>query len=442
MKPTADDTVTRGYVPCLTLFVFSACVYSQPLQPMPPHRPGQAIVSFDATYPISHCRQVLQAHGCQVNAQCRSGHVYQVIVDSSAPTLSVVDALNNEPSVAYAELNYLAYAHSVPNDPFFEFQWHLGDPNKGGINMPKAWDRQQGDPNVIVAILDTGVAYEDFGDFSQAPDLEGTRFVSGFDFVNNDTHPDDDQGHGTHIAGTIAQSTNNEQGVAGIAFGCSIMPVKVLDMDGVGDHFTIATGIYWAVDQGAQVLNMSLGSAEPSEVLRRAIAYAYENEVTVVCSAGNAFVDGNPINYPAAYDDHCIAVGASTVDRIRAYYSNTGDYVDLVAPGGEVFTDLNEDGFADGILQQTFFSEPTIFAYRYLQGTSMAAPHVAGAAALLISDGVHHPQAVRTALEQTALDLGAEGLDLEFGWGLIDVAKALRYWDNVSMPEGETTRMR
>jgi serine protease len=306
----------------------------------------------------------------------------------------------------------------------------LHETSSGGINMEGAWDIEMGDPNVIIAILDTGIAYEDFDEFNQAPDFTQTRFIPGYDFINDDNHPNDDQGHGTHVAGTIAQSTNNEIGVAGIAFGCSLCPVKVLDHEGYGDHYTITQGIYYAVAQGARVINLSLGSDGDSNTLRNAIAYAYDQGVTIVCSAGNEFLKGNTVSYPAAYDDYCIAVGATAFDKTRAPYSNTGDYVDLCAPGGDVQRDLNQDGYVDGILQQTFQAEVDNFAFWFFQGTSMAAPHVSGAAALLISHGITEPDRVREALENTAVDLGQPGWDTQHGWGLLDVEAALLYWDD------------
>jgi serine protease len=344
----------------------------------------------------------------------------------------MVRILKDDPVVEYAELNYMAHMTLVPNDTYYGLQWNLHDATYGGINMEGAWDIETGDPNVIIAILDTGVAYEDFNEFIQASDFAETHFVPGYDFINDDNHPNDDQGHGTHVAGTLAQSTNNEIGVAGIAFGCSLCPIKVLDEEGYGDHFTISQGIYFAIAQGARVINLSLGSDAHSRTLREAVAYAYDQGVTIVCSAGNEFLKGNAVSYPAAYDDYCIAVGATAFDKIRAPYSSTGDYVDLCAPGGNVLMDLNHDGYVDGILQQTFQTHVDDFAFWFLQGTSMAAPHVSGAAALLVSQGITKPDRVREALENTAVDLGQPGWDAQYGWGLVDVEAALLYWDDES----------
>ncbi len=339
----------------------------------------------------------------------------------------MVEVFEQHEEVEYAELNHYARLAFVPDDTFYSFQWNLDDPNRGGIGMQAAWDIQRGDPNVIVAIVDTGVAYEDFDIYRQAPDLAGTRFVPGYDFVNDDSHPNDDQGHGTHVAGTIAQSTNNDMGVAGVAFGCSIMTVKVLDQDGTGDYFTIASGILFAVENGARIINLSLAGTEPSRTLRNAVQTAYERGVTVVCAAGNGFLEGNAAAYPAAERDYCIAVGAIRYDRMKAPYSNTGPYLSLVAPGGDLQVDQNKDRFADGILQQTFVSDPNEFAYWFFQGTSMAAPHVSGVAALLASRGVTRPDKVREAIELTAVDLGAPGWDEQYGWGLVDAFAALDY---------------
>jgi subtilisin family serine protease len=280
----------------------------------------------------------------------------------------------------------------------------------------------------------TGVAYETFGGrFELAPDLANTNFVAGYNFVKNNEHANDDDGHGTHVTGTIAQSTNNGIGVAGIAFNCSIMPVKVLASRGQvasGSHADIASGIYFAADNGAHVINMSLGGPSGSNTLRDAVAYAYNQGVTIICSAGNSGA-GAPASYPAAYDAYCIAVGATRYDKTKAPYSTTGSFVDLAAPGGDTDPNLdqNGDGYADGILQQTFDRNPKDWGYWFFQGTSMSAPHVSAVAALLISTGVTHPDDVREALEATAEDLGTPGWDAEYGWGFIDAYAALNYFD-------------
>jgi serine protease len=323
-----------------------------------------------------------------------------------------------ENDVEYAELNYYVYALFVPNDPLYAAdQWNFSN-SSAGINMQSAWDITFGEPNVIVAVVDTGVAFENYHNFKQAPDLAQTHFVPGYNFVSNTTHPNDDEGHGTHVTGTIAQSTNNNLGVAGIAFNCSIMPVKVLDSTGQGTDTAVADGIQFAASNGAKVINLSLGGTAGSNTMQNAVAYAYSHGVTVVCAAGNDYQSGDPPIYPAAYDAYCIAVGATGINRNHAFYSNTGSYLDVVAPGGDS---------SAGIVQQTFQGSVTNFGYFSFEGTSMATPHVSGIAALLISHGTIGPDAVREAIQNTARDLGTAGWDPVFGWGLVDAHAALTY---------------
>lgn len=325
-----------------------------------------------------------------------------------------------DPQVEYAEPNYYVQALMIPNDPYYQYQWHLQQ-----LQTETAWDQSTGS-GVTVAVIDTGIAYENYGRYQQAPDLAKTCFVEGFDFVNRDSHPNDDHGHGTHISGTIAQSTNNNIGVAGIAFNACLIPIKVLDSRGSGTHAAVADGIYWATDHGAKVINLSLGSHDSSETLKNAVAYAYHHGVTVVAAAGNDGSSGPP-NYPAAYNDYVLAVAATRFDKTLAPYSNTGAYLDLSAPGGDLNVDQNHDGYADGILQQTFKIKRgrTEWAYYFWQGTSCATPHVSGTAALLISHGITNPDEIRNILQTTAEDLGTTGWDENYGWGLVNPAVAL-----------------
>ena len=409
---------------CYSIF-YPFCGYSVAGAEKEKYRPDEIIVKFKKTATDERIRQINSKHNTsELYASLYAG--FKILKRPEGISAEqAVEIYKNEPQIEYAELNYYAYTHFVPNDTYYWRQWNFL--NIGGINIEPAWDITTGDPNIIVAVLDTGVAYENYQNFSLAPDLANTRFVAGYDFIHNDSHPNDDEGHGTHVTGTIAQSTNNSMGAAGIAFNCSLMPVKILNKRGEAPYSTVADGVYFAVDNGAKIINMSLGGDSNSITLKDAVAHAYNHGVTCICSAGNDYLEGNNTQYPAAYDDYCIAVGATRFDKTRAYYSNTGSYLDVVAPGGDINVDQNGDGWEDGIVQQTFDKNPSVFGYYLYQGTSMAAPHVTGVAALLASLGITNPDDIRVALQNTATDLGTTGWDSSYGWGLIDAFAAINY---------------
>ena len=309
-----------------------------------------------------------------------------------------------------AGYNLIANKCAVPNDPLFQRQWHMS-----AVQAEQAWDISTG-TGVVVAVLDTGLAMNEDG--IGCVDLGYNAIIGGSNFI-------DGNGHGTHVSGTIAQETNNGIGVAGLAYDACIMPVKVLSDSGSGTFADIADGIYYAVDQGAQVINMSLGvtagamSSDP--IVDPALDYAYASGVTVVVAAGN---DGSrrTVGYPAIYPT-TIAVGSVGYDNVYAWYSNRGTGLDIMAPGGNMSQDLDGDGFFDGVLQETL--KDGEWAYHYFQGTSMAAPHVAAGAALLIASGMAtSPDEVYEALTGSALYLG---FARDYGHGLMQVYDALNY---------------
>lgn len=310
----------------------------------------------------------------------------------------------------------------LPNDPKFKFQWHLDQ-----IHMPEAWMRNQGE-GVVVAVVDTGV--------TPVEDLGGTELVPGWNFVDNTPDAHDDHGHGTHVAGTIAQTTHNGVGVAGVAYRAKIMPIKVLSGSGSGSVGGIAEGIRWAADHGARVINMSLGGPFYSQVLAKAVRYAHDHGVVVVCAAGN---DGRgKVSYPAA-NAGAIAVAATQYDEGTTFYSNWGKEISVAAPGGNTRLDQNGDGVPDGVLQNTV-TPGNIDKQDYLlfMGTSMASPHVAGVAALLVSAGVHDPAEVQRLLEKTAHKPAAYRgkQDPHYGAGIVDASAALVAAESLRVEHG------
>jgi serine protease len=285
------------------------------------------------------------------------------------------------------------------------------------IHVKQAWKMAQGE-GVIVAVIDTGVA--------RVPDLAQTEMVAGYNFINNKVDATDDHGHGTHVAGTIAQSTHNGIGVAGVAFKAKIMPIKVLSARGSGSVAGIAEGIRFAADHGAKVINMSLGGPIASSVLKNAVDYAHKKGVTVVCAAGN---DGKgKVGYPAAYKN-AIAVAATQFDETTTFYSNWGKEIAIAAPGGNTRVDQNGDGQPDGVLQNTVVPGNTSRNdYLWFMGTSMASPHVAGVAALVVSAGVKDPDQVEKILKETARQPKAAKKDNQnrYGAGIVDAGAAVK----------------
>jgi serine protease len=390
------------------------------------HVPGEIVVQFNEHASPQDIMALIEEHHIVEKSNNPNGNytLFNIPADKSVP--EVVAIFKQNSLVEYVEPNYYAEGFGTPNDKYFKYQWNFSDDAKGSINILRAWEISKG-RGVVVAILDTGIAYEDYAEYRLAPDLANTAFVAGYDFVNKDEHPNDDNGHGTHIAGIIAQSTNNEIGTAGIAYQATLMPIKVLDKNNRGSYANIVDGIYYAVEHGAAVINLSLGGPAPSVMLANALREAKRMGVTIAAAAGNSCLFGNPIIYPAAYDEYVIAVGAVRYDGKRAPYSNTGGYIDLVAPGGDTRKDQNHDGLMDGILQQTISGCPSEFSYYFYQGTSMAAPHVSAVAALLIATGVTNPQQVKEVLTATAKDRGRMGWDEEYGHGIVDAYAALTY---------------
>ena len=299
--------------------------------------------------------------------------------------------------------NFLYSIQAIPNDPDYSKQWNLRS-----INMERAWDDAQGE-GITVAVIDTGI--------TPVPDLKDTTFVAGYDFVNNQVEALDDNGHGTHVAGTIAQSTNNGYGVAGIAYKAKLMPLKVLSAEGSGTVSDIAEAIRFAADHGADVINMSMGGFGDSQVLQDAIAYAHQRKVVIVAAAGNA--NANAAAFPARYAN-VIAVSALDATGVKAPYSNFGAGVDLAAPGGS----LGQESDAGGILQETLDPATGNPAWRSLQGTSMAAPHVAGVAALLKSVGIDDPEEIATLLKTSARTVENDTLN-HYGAGQLDAGAAV-----------------
>jgi serine protease len=413
---------------------------------------GQILVKYvDATPPATRATTA-RAAGASDPVVALASHTRLLRLARGVSVAAALYRLRGRRDVAWAVPDYVAHVAGglVPNDEgtghasgdWRELQWNFAGPF--GVNAPEAWanvaaDRTPGGKGVIVAVLDTGVAYANRGPFRRSPDFSRYGFVQGYDFVAHNRYPNDRNGHGTFVAGTIAEATNNRYGLTGLAFAARIMPVRVLDSLGEGDASTIAEGVRFAVNHHARVINLSLEfssgvTAADIPELIEALRYANRRGVTVVAAAGN---EGHAaIAYPARTPT-VIAVGATTEHGCLAGYSNDGSGLTLVAPGGGADADLSgdpncrpEEPSGRDIYQVTFIGSST---RRFgmpsgYEGTSMASPHVAATAALIIASGVlgrrPSPAQILARLRATARPLGGPGDASLYGAGLVNAAAA------------------
>lgn len=377
---------------------------------------GELLVDFENEESPSRISEILSNFGIGSSDYSLFSREEKWVRIRKAGT-DLLQLLRRNKDVEAVEPNYYFSALYVPNDPYYKHQWHLDL-----IGMKQAWDYPNGAP-VTVAVIDTGIAYEKFRNKFRVEDLGDSQFVKPYNFVKGNEHANDDHGHGTHVAGTIAQLTNNSVGVAGVAPNIKLMPLKVLNSYGYGTLSDIAAAIRYAADHGAKVINMSLGGPFPSFILHKACKYARQKGVVIVCAAGNS--GKSRISYPANYAE-CISVSAVRFDRQLTWYSSYGKGLTIAAPGGDMTVDQNGDGLMDGVLQNTINpQDPSQQGYFLFQGTSMATPHVAAAAALLISHGITRPEKVEEYLQQTATAVPNGSKD-QYGAGVLNVAGALR----------------
>lgn len=438
-----------------------------------PYVPGKVIVKFreDIEAPAAEIGRREVAHAFRAHRLTRPSYAdFDLLyVDDSADVEAIARRLAGRADVEYAQAAYKVRPYFRPNDPFFSRQWNLQL-----IGMEQAWDiNEGGDESVVVAVLDTGVAYQNatvefyadgFTDggltypplgrilvpFAAAPDLAAAgRFVSPRDFIYDDASPVDTDGHGTHVASTVGELANNGVGVAGIAFKTRIMPVKCIsgawdDIFGspfAGTDDVVARAIRYAADNGAKVINLSLGrnGGPPAPAIGDAMRYAVSRGAFLAVAAGNDYENGNPVERlaeQAAPINGAIVVSAVGPDGARAYYSSVQSYVEIAAPGGNrrigdgfVYQQTYDPRFTDlFLLPPSQYGPPRFdtFAYMGYTGTSMATPHVAGLAALLVSQGITNPAAIEAAIKRFAVDKGTTGRDNEYGDGLIAPRATLR----------------
>jgi serine protease len=437
-----------------------------------PCLPGEVLIKFRGGVDAAGRVRALSATRARVEERNARwiGDVLWVRAGGEPDPTQLAAVLERQPEVEWAQPNYFRRAAARPNDPdYAELQW-----NFDLIQMPRAWDVNQGaSESMIIAIVDSGVTTvtQSFNfplwtgqrvenvsiPFRVSPDISPSRIMAGRDFIFWNGPVLDMDGHGTHVAGTALEETNNNVSLAGIAYRARLLPVKVCvgyweiqiatsasgipgfidpEENGGCSDSAMAEGIRYAADNGARVINISIGGPGESPVLRDALNYAVGRGAFVSISIGNEFEDGNPVEYPAAYAaqiEGVMSVGAVGRNSTRAFYSNTGSHLEIMAPGGNP-----RDGGDTGFVWQMMMFPPDFDPFdvirprfdRYTEvgsvGTSMAAPHVAGVAALLYTQGIDQPSAVEAAIKRFATDLGNAGRDNDYGFGLVNARDSLR----------------
>ena len=420
-----------------------------------PYAGERVVVRYDDSATRADRAGALRDSGTETESTLPGGARILAIEDGESVAATVRE-LESDPAVEYAVPDFrISKAQSprpfLPNDPgrggagnWAELQWNFA--GEFGVNAPQAWANTRatsapGGRGVIVAVIDSGVAYKNAGRFRRAPDLYRKRWTAPYDFIEDDRTPLDEDGHGTHVTGTIAQATNNKIGVTGLAYGVQIMPLRVLDENGDGDGSDLVRALRYAARNGADVINMSVEftsdqTADEIPEVIEAMRYASRKGAVLVGVSGNG--SEARVSYPGRYS-RAIAVGATTAGGCVAEYSNEGSGLDIVAPGGGQDASPDESDWdrdhcdparrARLIYQQTIWGSPSRFELVGFEGTSEAAPHVTAAAALVTGTirargGRPTPKTVQERLQQSARDIGAPGYDERYGHGLLDAAAA------------------
>lgn len=382
-------SLRRSLLLTLGLLAFSL-LFTAVTHAAPPAVAGQILVKPAKGTTEVDLHALLSFHGAAQVDSIPGLDVRIVRVPAKAAE-AVLAALSHNPKIEFAEPDFIAAANGTANDPYFGNEWHLAK-----IQAPSAWDVTTGTASTVIAVIDTGA------NFSH-PDLQG-KLLPGYDFVNSDNDPSDDNGHGTGVAGTAAAASNNSTGVASIAWACPVMPLKALDASGSGSYSNIAKAINYAADNGARVINMSLGGSSNSSTLQNAVNYAWNKGVVLIAAAGN---NGNdtPV-YPGACKN-VVAVSATNSSDVITSWSSYGSYVDISAPGESILTTWGSD-------------------YAYVSGTSFSSPVTAATTALMISiqPKLTNSQTVDLLLKN-ADDLGAAGYDVYYGYGRVNASRAV-----------------
>jgi len=357
---------------------------------------NEILVKFKPNVSDEKINSITRADDAEVEEEVSEVDVHRIKIPKEKSVKEMVNEYENDPRVEFAEPNYIFNSSIIPNDSYYaSYQWNMPK-----IKAPEGWDVERGESNsVVVAVIDTGVdlSHSDLND----------KIVQGYDFANNDNNPSDDNGHGTHVAGIISAETNNGQGVAGVSWGAKIMPVKVLYSSGSGYLSDVIDGIIYAADNGAKVLNLSLGSTYASSSMQTAVDYAYRKGCVIVAAAGN---NGNSTTIYPCGCNNVIGVASTDQSDARSSFSNYNSSVDIAAPGSSIAS--------------TWWTGQA--SYAMASGTSMATPHVSGLAALLFSqDPGRTNENVQYTIESGADDLGASGKDIYYGWGRINIQRSL-----------------
>jgi len=399
----------------------------------------EIVVDLVDTITPEQIASINSAYGIQlrpVSKTAASSAMIMVAKTSGAmQSKELIERMGKDPRIENAGPQNVYQEFSRPNDTYLYKQWNLQM-----IEMETAWEYAEGE-GAIVAVIDSGCMLQTGPNSVKLDDFDTTQIKQGYDFVDDDGVPEDVTGHGTHVAGTIAEATNNGKGVAGVAPKATILPIRVMDSSGRGTEAQIVEGIRWAVDQGANIINLSLGGRGASPLYESAIDYAYQKGVFVACAAGN---EAEPTAYPAAYTN-AFAVSAVADTSEIASYSNYGPEIDIAAPGGDaaglwrtakdlIGAILKPTGKPVGsmILQQSVDTQRrggVVSSYLEKSGTSMACPHVAGVAALLWERGIRDPDEIRSMLRRSAKPKKDTNL---YGAGLLDAGAAVRLAGRIS----------